>query len=94
MGIARALVKNPALLLADEPTGNLDSRSSDEIVGIPQDLNREEGLTVVVVTHEPDIAARTQRVIATRDGLVVNDERVKEPHRALGSSREAQDGKR
>ena len=94
VGIARALVKNPALLLADEPTGNLDSRSSDEIVGILQDLNREEGLTVVVVTHEPDIAARTQRVIATRDGLVVNDERVKEPHRALGSSREAQDGKR
>ncbi len=94
VGIARALVKNPALLLADEPTGNLDSRSSDEIVGILQDLNREEGLTVVVVTHEPDIAARTQRVIATRDGLVVNDERVKESHRALGSSREAQDGKR
>ena len=77
VGIARALVKNPSLVLADEPTGNLDSRSSEEIVAILQSLNREQGLTVVVVTHEPDIAASTQRIITTRDGVVVSDEPVK-----------------
>jgi len=76
VGIARALVKNPSLVLADEPTGNLDSRSSEEIVAILQSLNREEGLTVVVVTHEPDIGASTQRIITTRDGIVVSDEPV------------------
>ncbi len=79
VGIARALVKDPAILLADEPTGNLDSRSSVEIIAILQQLNREEGLTVVIVTHEPDIAAHTHRVVAMRDGTVVSDEPVKEP---------------
>ena len=73
VGIARALVKDPSLLLADEPTGNLDSQSSDEIVSILTDLNREQGLTVVVITHEPDIAAATSRVVTLRDGLVVED---------------------
>ena len=71
VGIARALVKDPSLLLADEPTGNLDSQSSEEIVRILQGLNREQGLTVVIITHEPDIAAATSRVITLRDGLVV-----------------------
>ncbi len=83
VGIARALVKDPTLLLADEPTGNLDSRSSEEIVAILQSLNLEQGLTVVVVTHEPDIAASTRRVIATRDGMVVSDEIVEEQRQAL-----------
>ncbi len=73
VGIARALVKRPSMLLADEPTGNLDSNSSGEIVEILQSLNRDEGLTVITVTHEPDIAAATRRVISTRDGLVVSD---------------------
>ncbi len=82
VGIARALVKNPSLLLADEPTGNLDSRSSEEIVALLQTLNEEEGLTVVVVTHEPDIATSTRRVISTRDGMVVSDEAVQDPRRA------------
>ena len=86
VGIARALVKNPSLVLADEPTGNLDSRSSEEIVAILQRLNRDEGLTVVVVTHEPDIAASTQRVVATRDGLVVSDEAVRHPRQAVASA--------
>ena len=83
VGIARALVKNPSLLLADEPTGNLDTRSSEEIISLLQTLNRQEGLTVVVVTHEPDIAAATRRVISTRDGVVVGDEQVSGSGQAL-----------
>ena len=76
VGIARALVKNPALMLADEPTGNLDSESSRDIVGILQELNRDQGLTVIIITHEPDIAAATQRVVAMRDGFMVEDRRT------------------
>ena len=76
VGIARALVKNPALMLADEPTGNLDSESSRDIVGILQELNRNQGLTVIIITHEPDIAAATQRVVAMRDGFMVEDRRT------------------
>ena len=86
VGIARALVKNPALLLADEPTGNLDSRSSEEIVAILQRLNQEEGLTVVVVTHEPEISESTQRIITTRDGVVVSDEKVRNQRMAVAIS--------
>jgi putative ABC transport system ATP-binding protein len=82
VGIARALVKNPSILLTDEPTGNLDSRSSEEIVAIIQRLNREEGITVVMVTHEPDVAAHTQRVVSMLDGRIVDDEPVREPRRA------------
>jgi len=74
VGIARALVKDPALLLTDEPTGNLDSRSSEEIMAILMRLNQEEGITVVIVTHERDIAARTRRIVSMRDGVVVSDE--------------------
>jgi putative ABC transport system ATP-binding protein len=89
VGIARALVKNPAILLADEPTGNLDSRSSVEIMAILQRLNREEGLTVVIVTHEPDIASYTRRVVTMRDGLVVNDAPVIDPADAVAAAEEA-----
>jgi putative ABC transport system ATP-binding protein len=81
VGIARALVKDPAILLADEPTGNLDSQSSEEIMGILQRLNREAGITVVVVTHEPDIGASTRRIISMRDGLVIQDQEVAQPIR-------------
>ncbi|HSZ83987.1 MAG TPA: ABC transporter ATP-binding protein [Polyangia bacterium] len=73
VAIARALVGEPPLLLADEPTGNLDSTTSDEIMGILTRLNAERGITIVVVTHEPDIAAYAKRVIVFRDGHIESD---------------------
>jgi putative ABC transport system ATP-binding protein len=73
VAIARALVNNAALLLADEPTGNLDSRTSDEIIGIFERLNRERRLTIVLVTHEPDVARHALRLIRFLDGRVVED---------------------
>jgi len=75
VAIARALVNEPALLLADEPTGNLDSRTSVEIMDVFQTLN-EQGITIVMVTHELDIAAYTKRNIIMRDGVVVSDSAV------------------
>ena len=70
VAIARALVNQPRLLLADEPTGNLDSKTSEEILTMFQDLNRTDGLTVILVTHERDVAAHARRTIRMRDGLV------------------------
>jgi putative ABC transport system ATP-binding protein len=75
VAIARALAGSPAVVLADEPTGALDSRTSGEIMNILQRLNREQGLTVILVTHEHDIAAYAQRVLTMRDGLLVSDSR-------------------
>ena len=66
VAIARALVNDPSLLLADEPTGNLDSRTSVEIMSVFQQLNRESGITIVLVTHEPDIAQYAKRMIVVR----------------------------
>ena len=78
VAIARAIVNTPSLLLADEPTGNLDSATSDEIMGIFQRLNDERAITLVLVTHESDIALFARRVIRFRDGLLVEDRVVAE----------------
>ncbi|MGN6084379.1 ABC transporter permease [Trinickia sp.] len=74
VAIARALIGNPSILLADEPTGNLDTRTSHEIMVMLRTLNREQGVTVIVVTHESDIAGYTDRVVTMRDGRIVSDE--------------------
>src|SRR5271157_1812684 len=74
IALARALINQPAVLLADEPTGNLDTRTSHEIMEIIRRLNREQGVTVIVVTHEQDIAAYADRVIIMRDGRILSDE--------------------
>jgi putative ABC transport system ATP-binding protein len=82
VAIARALVNNPALLLADEPTGNLDTRTSLEVMAVFQRLNRERGITILLVTHERDIAECASRTIEFRDGRVVLDAPVASPHDA------------
>jgi len=76
VAIARALINQPSILLADEPTGNLDTKTSIEVMEIFQRLNRERGITVVLITHEPDIADYATRVVSFRDGLVVADRTV------------------
>jgi putative ABC transport system ATP-binding protein len=78
VAVARALVNDPALILADEPTGNLDSRTSIEVMEIFQRLNRERGITLVLVTHEPDIAQYAQRVVVFKDGKIKKDYQVED----------------
>ena len=79
VAIARALVNDPAILLADEPTGNLDSRSGTEVMAILQWLNRYRGITIVLVSHDPDIARHAGRIVHIHDGLVTQVETVAEP---------------
>ncbi len=79
VAIARAIVNEPSLILADEPTGNLDTRSGKEVMQIFQRMNREQGITTVFVTHDPWIARHTNRVVMLRDGLIIADQKIAEP---------------
>jgi len=83
VAIARALINRPRLILADEPTGNLDTRTGQEIMGLLRQLNADEGITVVLVTHDPDIATHAQRLVHLVDGQVAEDGPL--PRRAAGS---------
>ncbi len=78
VAIARALVNEPRIIMADEPTGALDSRTGEEIMAIFQRLNREQGITVILVTHEHDVAQHAERIISVRDGLIAGDEPVRD----------------
>ncbi|MGO4292764.1 ABC transporter ATP-binding protein [Chitinophaga sp. RAB17] len=94
VAIARALVNHPVMILADEATGNLDTRTSYEIMALMQELNQQEGKTIVFVTHEPDIAAFSSRTVMLRDGKVVKDsknENVRSAKEALASLPPAED---
>jgi putative ABC transport system ATP-binding protein len=82
VAIARALINKPSIILADEPTGNLDSKSGAEIMVIFQRLNREQGITIIFVTHEPEIAQHTRRIVRLSDGHIVEDRPVREPREA------------
>jgi putative ABC transport system ATP-binding protein len=87
VAIARALVNEPSILLADEPTGNLDSKTSEEIMAIFQRLNRDLGITIIMITHEPDIALYAKRDIHFKDGLVVDDRKNPSPLTATEGER-------
>jgi putative ABC transport system ATP-binding protein len=79
VAIARALVNNPAIILADEPTGNLDSKSGQEIMAVMQALNRERRITLVLVTHDATLAQHSQRIVHLHDGLITQDQIVEQP---------------
>ena len=85
VAIARALINKPSVVFADEPTGNLDSSTSEEILRMLQKLNTEEGITVIVVTHDPKVARHTQRVIRIHDGIIVDGQNAVQDNNPRGS---------
>ncbi len=91
VAVARALANDPAIILADEPTGNLDTQSGTEIMDLLETINREQGTTILIVTHDPKVARRTRRILTMRDGIIADDHRVeslvKEDLRELARSR-------
>ncbi len=87
VAIARALINEPDIILADEPTGNLDSKTGLEIIGLFQRLNIERGITVIYVTHSAEIAEFTRRIVHIRDGAIVSDEKVVNQRMAIGEAR-------
>lgn len=93
VAIARALVNDPKLILADEPTGNLDSKTSLVVLGTLQKLNREHGRTIILITHEPDIAEHAGRIIRLRDGHIISDEKNPAPRDAEGEVKLYDDSK-
>jgi putative ABC transport system ATP-binding protein len=93
VAIARALVNDPRIILADEPTGNLDSKAGAEVMGIFQRLNVEQGITVILVTHEPDIAEHCRRVVRIYDGKIAADEQIPTPRMASESAYQSRLGR-
>ena len=91
VAIARALVNNPSIILADEPTGNLDSKSGAEVMTVLQELNRKGGMTVILVTHDPVIARHTERIVHLHDGAITDNEKVNDPLIARAGERGAED---
>jgi len=91
VAVARALANDPAIILADEPTGSLDTQSGNEIMDLLETINREQGTTILIVTHDPKVARRTRRILTMRDGIIADDHRVeslvKEDLRELARSR-------
>ena len=77
VAIARALVNNPSIILADEPTGNLDTKTGQIVLDTFEKLNKEEGHTIILITHEYDVAQHAHRIITLRDGEIVEDKRIK-----------------
>jgi putative ABC transport system ATP-binding protein len=90
VAIARALVNDPAIILADEPTGNLDTKNTNDIMDLFTSLNKQKGLTIILVTHEPEVAKYTDRCVVFRDGHIIKDARMKKK-KASGYQRKAQD---